>query len=197
MAYWKTATGAVLLTLSMAGVALAQGTPASPAAKTSAPQPIVGDPTQTTATYGDWLMRCVHAGNGGTGPQTCEIVQTLVRQGQTQPVAEIAIGSIAKSAGLLFTVAVPTIISLGKEARVVGATGTPSLFDLTWRRCLPGGCFADTPLNAEAVKMLRARTDPANLIFQDASDQDVTLPFSMRGFPQALDALLKEISIGK
>jgi len=40
--------------------------------------------------------------------------------------------------------------------------------------------------------MMRARTDPANLVFRDAGERDVTLPFSMRGLTQALDALGKE-----
>jgi len=207
MTHWKTAAGVVLLTLSTAGAALAQNLPAaspatpqaaSPVTK-SASSPIAGDPIQTTATYGDWVMRCAHTGDGGTGPQTCEIVQTLVLQGQTQPVAQVAIGSIDKSSALRLTVVVPTAISFSRQASIAGATatGTPSLFDLTWRRCLPSGCFADTSLNAEALKMLRARTEPADLIFRDAGERDVTLPFSMRGFPQSLDALLKETSAGK
>jgi invasion protein IalB len=205
MTYLKTAAGAVLLTLSIAGAALAQGSPSSPevpqatspVTKTSAPLPVTGDPAQTTATYGDWVMRCAHTGEGGTGPQTCEVVQTLVLQGQQQPIAQVAIGSVDKNSPLHLTVVVPTAISLSKAPYIAGAPGTSFLFDLTWRRCLPSGCFADIQLNAESLKMLRARSEPANLIFRDAGERDVTLPFSMRGFPQSLDALQKETSAGK
>ena len=77
-------------------------------------------------------------------------------------------------------------------ATIVGAAGTANLFDLAWRRCLPGGCFADIVLTPEALKTMRARTEPANLLFRDVGERDITLPFSMRGLTQALDAMAKE-----
>jgi hypothetical protein len=40
--------------------------------------------------------------------------------------------------------------------------------------------------------MMRARNDPANLVFRDAGERDITLPFSMRGFAPSLDAMAKE-----
>ena len=190
MTNWKTGLGSGLLLLSTIGAAVAQ-TPL-PVTKTAAPAPIAGDSVQTTATYGDWVLRCARTAEGGTGPQTCEIVQTLVLQGQQQPIAQVAIGSIDKTSALRLTVVVPTAISFSKAAYVVGAAGTANLFDLTWRRCLPSGCFADIALSADALKMMRARTEPANLVFRDAGERDITLPFSLRGFPQALDSLGKE-----
>jgi invasion protein IalB len=194
MTTWKTALGAALLTLSTTGAGFAQApaSPPLPATKTAAPALLAGTPVQTTATYGDWVLRCAHTGEGGTGSQTCEVVQTLVLQGQQQPIAQVAIGSIDKTSGLHLTVVVPTAISFGKAAYIVGATGTADLFDLTWRRCLPSGCFADIALSADALKMMRARAEPANLVFRDAGERDVTLPFSMRGLSQSLDALGKE-----
>ena len=67
--------------------------PAAPAAATPAAPAVSTDPAQTTASYGDWVLRCVRTGDGGTGPRVCEVVQTMVVQGQTQPVAQIAIGN--------------------------------------------------------------------------------------------------------
>jgi invasion protein IalB len=198
MTNWKMGLGSGLLLLSSFGAAVAQTslpvtTPSPlPVTKTAAPAPVAGDPVQTTATYGDWVLRCARTAEGGTGPQTCEIVQTLVLQGQQQPIAQVAIGSIDKTSALRLTVVVPTAISFSKAAYVIGAAGTPNLFDLTWRRCLPSGCFADIALSADSLKIMRARTEPANLVFRDAGERDITLPFSLRGFPQALDALGKE-----
>jgi invasion protein IalB len=194
MTAWKTALGAAVLTLSTTGAAFAQApaTPPLPVTKTAAPAPLAGTPVQTTATYGDWVLRCAHTGEGASGPQTCEVVQTLVLQGQQQPIAQVAIGSVDKTSGLRPTVVAPTAISFSKAAYVVGAAGTANLFDLTWRRCLPSGCFADIVLTADALKMLRARSEPANLVFRDAGERDITLPFSMRGLAQSLDALAKE-----
>jgi invasion protein IalB len=198
MTNWKTALGAALLTLSATGAAFAQtptpppASPALPVTNAATPAPVAGTPVQTTATYADWVLRCAHTGEGGTGPQTCEVVQTLVLQGQQQPIAQVAIGSIDKTAGLRLTVVVPTAISFSKAAYIVGAAGTANLFDLAWRRCLPSGCFADIVLSADSLKMMRTRSDPANLVFRDAGERDITLPFSMRGLAQSLDALGKE-----
>jgi len=195
----KTALGAVLITLSTAGAVFAQ-TPSTPAPVTkvaTAPTPIVGTPVQTTATYGDWVLRCARGGEGQTGPQTCEIVQTLVLQGQQQPIAQVAVGSIDKTSPLRLTVVVPTAISFSKTATIVGAAGTANLFELVWRRCLPSGCFADFVLSPDAIKTMRARTEPANLVFRDAGERDITLPFSMRGFVQSLDAMAKETAVNK
>ena len=193
MTIWKTALGAALITLSTTGIAFAQApaSPPLPMTKAAAPAP-VSSPVQTTATYGDWVLRCAQTGEGGTGPQTCEIVQTLVLQGQQQPIAQVAIGSVDKTSALRLTVVVPTAISFSKAAYIIGAAGTANLFDLTWRRCLPSGCFADIALTPDALKMMRARTEPANLVFRDAGERDITLPFSLRGFAQSLDALGKE-----
>jgi invasion protein IalB len=194
MASWKTALGAALLTLSTTSAAFAQApaSPPLPVTKMAATAPLDGRPLQTTATYGDWVLRCAHTGEVTTGPQTCEVVQTLVLQGQQQPIAQVAIGSIDKTSGLRLTVVVPTAISFSKAAYISGAAGTANLFDLTWRRCLPSGCFADIVLTADALKMMRARVEPANLVFRDAGERDITLPFSMRGLSQSLDAMGKE-----
>ena len=193
MTYWKPALGAALLTLLTTGAAFAQpaATAALPVTKVAVPAP-AGSPVQTTATYGDWVMRCAHTGEGGTGPQTCEIVQTLVLQGQQQPIAQVAVGSVDKTSPMRLTVVVPTAISFSKSATIVGVAGTADLFDLVWRRCLPSGCFADIVLTPEAMKAMRARSEPANLVFRDAGERDITLPFSMRGFTLALDAMSKE-----
>ena len=192
MTIWKTALGATVLALSTTGAAFAQTSPSSQVTGAATPAPIAGTPVQTTATYGDWMLRCAQTGEGGRGPQTCEVVQTLVLQGQQQPIAQVAIGSIDKTSGLRLTVVVPTAISFSKTATVVGAAGTPALFDMVWRRCLPSGCFADISLTPEALRTMRARSEPANLVFRDAGERDLTLPFSMRGFAQALDAMAKE-----
>ena len=192
---WKPALGAAVLTLSTAGIVFAQApaTPAAPVTKAAPPAAVpAGSPVQTTATYGDWVLRCARTGEGGTGPQTCEVVQTLVLQGQQQPIAQVAVGSVDKTSPLRLTVVVPTAISFSKSATIVGAAGTADLFDLVWRRCLPSGCFADIVLTPDALKAMRARSEPANLVFRDAGERDITLPFSMRGFAQSLDAMSKE-----
>ena len=156
-----------------------------------APATVPVDPAQTTATYGDWVLRCVRHGESGR-VRACELMQSVVLQGQQQPVAQIAIGNAEKGEPMRLTVVVPAAISLAKGAQITTEAGGTALHQLTWRRCLPGGCFADVVLNAETLKSLRARIEPLHLSFKDAADRDVVLPFSLRGLSQALDALSKE-----
>jgi invasion protein IalB len=162
-------------------------TPAPAAAPAAAAPAASNDPAQTTATYGDWVLRCVHPEKG---PNVCELVQSMVVQGQQQPVAQVAVGY--DKGDMRLTLLVPPAISLvhGPLLGVPGAT-TPH-YDLAWRRCLPNGCFADVAVGPELLKTLRGRTDPMQLSFKDAAERDVNLPLSMRGLVAALDALAKE-----
>lgn len=177
--------------------ALAQLPPATPK-----PVPIgsVGakssEPDQTTANYSDWALRCVRNGEGHA--RLCEVMQALGIQGQQQPVARVAIGSPEKPDALRLTLMVPPAISLGEAPQLklwtkAGGTAVP----LAWKRCLPAGCFADGPLGAEVLKLLRERNEPLELTLRDASEQQAAMSISMKGLPQALDALARETLVSR
>jgi invasion protein IalB len=153
----------------------------------AAPAPASSDPAQTTATYGDWVLRCVHPEKG---PRVCEVVQSMVVQGQQQPVAQVAVGY--DKSDLRFTMLVPPAISLSGGPTLGVANASAPHFDLAWRRCLPNGCFADVAVGSELLKILRGRTEPMQIDFKDAGEREVKLPLSMRGLVPALDALAKE-----
>jgi invasion protein IalB len=171
-----------------AGPAAAQ-TPAKPTAPAPAAsaQPASSDPAQTTATYGDWVLRCVRPEKEA---QVCEVVQSMVLQGQQQPVAQVAVGYDKKD--LRFTLLVPPAVSFSRGPTLGVAGASAPHFDLAWRRCLPTGCFADVGVGSELLKTLRGRTEPMQIDFKDAAEREVKLPLSMRGLVPALDALAKE-----
>lgn len=195
---------ATAVLLSLAGAAMAQ-TPApagtrsaqAPAAQTPAaqapagkpPVPASSDPTQTTASYDDWVLRCMRPGDG-KGGRVCEVVQSMVVQGQTQPVAQVALGYDKND--LRLTLVVQPAISFSKTP-TLGISPSPSpSFPMAWRRCLPTGCFADVQVGQELNKILRSRTEPMQITFKDAGERDAALPLSLRGLVPALDALAKE-----
>ena len=62
----------------------------------------------------------------------------------------------------------------------------------TFKRCLPSGCFADVDIKDDTVKRFRAATENGTIHFKNASQQDVVVPLSFKGFGQAFDALSKE-----
>ncbi len=155
-----------------------------PAGPTSAPEP-----QRTTASFGDWTLRCQRPEGG---PQGCEVGQTLFDK--TQPVAQTAIGRPSRAEPLRLTILVPANVTLSSPVRMLGSVseaGGPML-ELAWRRCIPAGCLADAPLTDGALRRIRSRTDNARLVFQDSATREAVLPFSSRGLPQALDALAKE-----
>jgi len=183
----RAAAGA-LAGLLVAGAAVAQAPPAK-AAPPAAPA-AAASPAQTTATYDDWVLRCVRVGENASGPRACEVVQTMVLQGQQQPVAQVALGY--DKADLRLTLLVPPAVSFSRgPALGVAGASTPH-FDLAWRRCLPNGCFADVQVGPELMKLLRSRNEPMQFTFKDAGERDAVLPFSFRGLAPALDALAKE-----
>jgi len=142
-------------------------------------------PQLTTATYDDWTVRCeMH-----DSAKTCEIEQTSQLQGQ--PVSQIALGRPSKSAPFRIVFQVPINVWLPAGVTLILDEKDPGL-SATFKRCVGNGCFADSDLNDEAIRKLRARTANGKLLFKDASQRDVTIPVSFKGFGPAFDAMSKD-----
>jgi len=147
------------------------------------------EPKRTTASFGDWVMRCVRAQGQ---PARCEVDQVVAKEGK--PVAQTALGRPRAGETMMMTIVVPLSVSLATQPRLVGTdvdTGFAPI-SLTWRKCVPQGCIADTSLTDEQVRRLQSRTENARVLFQDAAGREATLPFGPRGLAQALEALAKE-----
>lgn len=149
--------------------------------------PAAAQPDNTTATFGDWLHRCQQSTNG----RSCEIAQALHVKGQQGPVALIAIGRPVKAEPIKLVVQVPPNLAFGTALRVALGEkdeGTQT----TWLRCIPGGCFAEAVMTDDLMKRWRAFGEAGQLRYTDAANRPVTLPFSLRGFSAAVDALARE-----
>lgn len=170
-----------------AAMAQSPGKNAGAHALTSVP----AEPQTTVASYGDWVVRCQRVNQQGKVVRVCEAAEAIQVQGQAAPIAQIAIGRLPNEASLRVTVATPPAVSFPSSVRIAEGKGGPTL-TLEWRRCLPGGCFADAPIGNDVLARWRGRTDAGQLTFKDAAGQDATLPISFRGLAQALDALAKE-----
>jgi invasion protein IalB len=157
--------------------------PASPAAVPTAPE-------RTTASFGDWVMRCEMSGTPAR--RICEVAGVITLQGQTSPSAQLAIGRQAAHEGKWMTVVLPPNIAITTKPQVSIAKAGAAPFELTWQRCAPGACFASAPVSEDTIGLLSAQTEPGRIAFKDAADRDVALPLSFRGLAQALAALAKE-----
>ncbi len=183
--------GAILAAAGGAVAETAKSPLGAPPPAPGAKSPVSPDPAATSATYGDWVLRCQRVGEGDKAQRLCEVAQTIQVQGQQGPIAQIALGRLAAADPLKITVALPSNISLPGSVTIALSDKDPAPMPLTWRRCLPGACIADALPSADQLKSLRADTEPGRLTFKDAGGRDVVLPFSFRGLAQALDALTK------
>jgi len=179
--------------LSLLGIVLLGGGALAQAQKSGGARPaatISAEPQTTIASYGDWVLRCQRVETAGKGARVCEVAEAIQVQGQAAPIAQLAIGRLSPGEPLHVTVVVPPAVSFPSSVRVDAKNSAP--LTLEWRRCLPGGCFADAVLKDDALARWRGLSDAGQLTFKDAAGQDVTLPLSFRGLSQALDALARE-----
>jgi invasion protein IalB len=154
-------------------------------------RPVETEPQSTSATYGDWVLRCSRvADTSGQAQRVCEVAQTIIIQGQQAPVAEVAIGRIKKADPLHVTVVLPVNVAF-PSAPQINLDGQPPL-ELTWKRCLPNGCFADAAPKDEVIRAWRAAKTNGRIETKDAFGRNVAVTISFRGLSQALDALNKE-----
>jgi invasion protein IalB len=198
---------AATLLLALVGVAAAQqpappkpAPPPRPPAQHTAPPPVTQGqatpaapvdqtPQRTTASYGDWTVRCETA--PGPPPQkVCEMDQVAM-QGQSNPISRVLIPLPAKGEAPKLFVQVPINVSFTVPLKVA-ADAKDAGIATPFRRCVPAGCFAEIDLKDDLQKKFRATTEPGKILYKNAADQDVTIPLSFKGFAQAYEALLKQ-----
>ncbi|HEY9214012.1 MAG TPA: invasion associated locus B family protein [Ancylobacter sp.] len=155
-------------------------------AQSAAPATPPAQPEMTTATYQDWLMRCVSPAGK---PKVCEIAQTIQVEGQAGPVAVIAVGKISADEPLHLTIQLAAGVWLPAGVKLQYNEKSPPVA-LEFKRCLQG-CFAETDIDKALEQGLRNATGPGSITFESGARKPVTLQISFKGFSAALDASLK------
>ncbi len=179
-----------LLTLLLALVLLG-----APAQAQQAPAPVKAPesprgPAATTATFGDWIHRCVRVQDA----DSCEVYQQI--NGVTAPqraasmLATVAVGSVAPGEPLQVTVALPVNLTLTTAPRLTFADG--AAFDFPFARCAGTVCFATYADTDRLVRRLKAETAAtAKFEYRTAANTPLLVPVSLKGFDEAYDALVK------
>ncbi|OCW57429.1 invasion associated locus B family protein [Hoeflea olei] len=183
----------LLVSGSIAAAALAQQPTQGLASEANSPE-------VTTASYGDWVLRCARlplAGTDEAAPgEACEVIVSMFVQGQAEPVAQLAIGyKLEEAAGLVATAVLPSNIGIPGSVQVVSNASVDGdgagVIALQWTRCMGGRCFATTPLTEEEIAGLRPddRNAEGAVRFETAAGQVVSIPVPWKGFESALAAL--------
>ena len=163
---------------------------AAPKKETAEPTPVSNDPQLTTASFGDWTERCQRVTVSGETRRLCEISLTVTAQGQNAPLAEVAIGRVKKSDPLHVTLVLPVNVGFPSTPKIVIGDADDSV-DLAWRQCVPAGCFAEAAFSGDTQRAWReAKT--AKVESKASNGQAFNFAISLRGLPQALDAMAKE-----
>lgn len=195
----------LFLTLAVSLIVLPAGaqTKIDPAKPETSKVAVPSQPTVTTASYGSWILRCVQLAPQATagadagksaraGAQSCEVMQSVQVQGQSQPIAQVAMGRVPGDKDLILTALVPANIALpgGIHLSGNGKTGVEEKggLDLSWQRCIGGACMATAKPDAAVISVLREE-EAGQIRFVDASGQTIGIPVSWTGLDQALAAL--------
>ena len=157
----------------------------------AAPPQAAQVPQRTTASYGDWVVRCDLL--AGPPPQkNCDMEQMAQVQGQANPISRVAIPLPAKAQPPKLIVQLPVNatfaggVKIALDAKDAGVTAP-------FTRCVPAGCLAEIELKDPELKRFRAaNTAEGSMQYKDAGERDVKIPLSLKGFAQAYDALLKQ-----
>jgi invasion protein IalB len=166
-------------------------TPQAQAAPPAAPAAVDQNPQRTTASYGDWVVRCESV--AGPPPQkNCDMEQLAQVQGQANPISRVAIPLPAKGEAPKLFVQLPINVSFMAPLKITAGEKDAGI-TAPFRRCVPAGCFVEIELKDDLQKKFRAAaTEPGKILFKDAADRDVAIPLSFKGFAQAFEALLKQ-----
>lgn len=144
----------------------------------------------TTATYEDWVLQCQSV--AGPPPQRlCDIAQVTEVQGKNIPLSRIAVSRTARTQPFTFTAQVPVNVSLRTNLRVQVSNSDPGVA-VPFDRCLPVGCFAEFTFSEDVIRKFLAATAAGKMTFKSGNGQDVAIPISFKGFPQAFSALGKD-----
>lgn len=164
---------------------------AQPVAQPAAPA-VPPEPSSTTASFGDWTLRCQRIVDAAKPMRVCEVAQILQAQGQQAPIAQIALGRLGNDEPVRITAVMPVSVSFPGSVQIVMGEKDAKPVDLPWRRCLPTACYADAAPGDDALKQWRKASEQGRILFKDAAGRELALPLSSRGLDQALDALAKE-----
>ena len=173
------AAGLLLLAAAFVGGAMqaqaqTQQAPAQPA------QPAPGGEV-----FQDWTVRCdQNPSNAAAGG--CFIYQNVVNKENQKAVMHIAIGYLSSDQTPAAVITLPLGIRLPPGVAVQIDENQPNRVPI--ERCLPEGCKVQFRLDAAQVSSFKAGI-AGKLTFQDAGGRAVAIPFSLKGFTAALNAI--------
>ena len=135
--------------------------------------------------FNDWSIKCAEDPNNAA-KDGCFAFQNVINKDNQQPVMQVAIGYLAAEQvpAVVFTLPLGVRLPPGAIVAVDDKQGVRVPFE----RCLPDGCKVQFRMNAEQIGAFKAG-NMGKLTIQDNAGRGVAIPFSLKGFTAALNAL--------
>src|SRR6266700_2602643 len=178
----RLALNAGLLTL-LPIFALAQQPPAPAAAPNAAAAAAAAQQFSINQNVGDWVVRCVLT--SVKSPAPCEVLQSTVNKDNQQRISSMSIAYVPSRENYAMQIVVPTGVALAK-----GLTLAPSLNAIKFTRCERDGCYVEMLIDNAAITSLAGAGKSATIgVVGYGRDNEIKLPVSLTGFPEALDRM--------
>ncbi len=167
---------------------------AAPGLAAAAPSPsgaaAPSTPAQTSnqgiENFGDWDVRCFPVKSASP----CEAIYLAVEKRTHQRVTGLTVVYAPAQDRYVMQVAVPLGVSIADG--LVIQTSTFTTAKLPFRRCDEGGCYIETAINTKMIDALKgASASEALLAIVWADGKKATLPFSLKGFGDAVAEMVK------
>lgn len=168
----------------LAGALLGGAAPVPSADAQAAPEAVPGS-KRTIQTFESWTLTC---DEDAADHKTCTMVQRLADRRSGRPVVAWTIG-VDGERRLVSSLRTPTLADLAAGVSLTVDALEPRR--LAYRTCAPAFCEVLLPLDETLVRELKAGST-ATLAFTPLGNQVLKLPFSLKGFTRALQALAEE-----
>ena len=149
-----------------------------------APPAPAAQPEQTTATYGEWTVRC--AGHEGLPP--CDLLQVAVAQDDGRQVLRLSLAHLGDGdrIGVQAWVPLGVRVSGGVLVQVDGETVELEGFGFT--RCEPGGCFIEGVVDEGSLSAFKRGKEGVLVVLDGGGSPRVTR-LGFVGFTAGLEAM--------
>lgn len=149
--------------------------------------PIADAAPRAGKAYGDWQVQCPGAEAGAKTQPRCNLFQNVSLQNSKQTVMQIAVGYLPKVENPLMLITLPLGIWLPPGA-ILDIDGK-QLRKMEFDRCgQDSGCLIGFQVESGLQAKLRAGT-VMHVTYRDAGHRPITLPVSLAGLSNGLDAL--------
>jgi invasion protein IalB len=142
---------------------------------------------RTMAIYGDWTLSCAI---GGVGTR-CGLVQVQKFGSQSSAVSEIGIGRSSRTEPFRVSIELPTDVWIPSGVKLF-TEDKLSILTAAFKWCVATRCLADAEISDAEIASFRSQKAPGGIAYKTASQTDVLMEISFRGFGEAFKALQKQ-----